>query len=160
MNQERLKFIHNTIVHWIDKTDTKAQIFLGIQLAILGYLLANLKYSNFLKNYNITFLLFLISLLFIFLSIFYLLRVLWPRLSTSEHISYIYFKHIEERYRHDKKKAIHDYNELKDDEFDNDLISQIISLSIVGTSKYKDLQKIVIILSVEIILVILMLILG
>ncbi|KPJ55131.1 hypothetical protein AMJ47_01265 [Parcubacteria bacterium DG_72] len=154
MNQDNLKFIHNTIIYWIDKTDSKANIFLGIQLAILGYFLFSL--SSFDLDFyceSIVLFGFLISTFFV---LFFIFKIIWPKLSTKEPISFIYFKHIYEKYAKKRERAMEDFGKINNQDVDNDLINQIVSLSIVATSKYKDLQKAIIFLVIEIIFIILL----
>jgi len=149
-----LKFIHNTIIHWIDKTDTKANIFLGIQLVILGYFFSYFNDFNFDSCYKKT----ILGLLtfFTFFVLFFIFKIIWPKLSTKEPKSFIYFKHICDKYTKNKEQAIQDFSKLSNQEFENDLVNQILSLSIVATSKYKYLQKMIIFLTIEIILIILL----
>jgi len=152
MDKKDLKFIHNTIIHWIDKTDTKANIFLGIQLVILGYVVSHFRNLNLgicYKKIILDFLLFLTILVF-----FFIFKIIWPRLSTNEPKSFIYFKHIYNRYVKNKQQATEDFSKISKQEFENDLINQVVSLSTVATTKYTDLQKMILILGIEIILII------
>lgn len=158
MNQENLKFIHNTIIHWIDKTDIKANIFLGFVLAVLGYVLKDLNLTN--NIYSIKFLLFLIFIISVSLSLFYILKTLWPKLSNNDSNSFIYFKHISDRYIKNEQQAIFDFRNLQDDAIEKDVVNQIISLSFIATSKYKDLQKAIIFLILEVVLAVLLLIIN
>ncbi len=151
MSKEFLKFIHNTIIHWIDKTDIKANIFLGIQLVILGYFLSSI--ANFSLNSWYKVIALLGFLVFTFFVLFFIFKVIWPRLSTNGSSSVIYFKHLHDKYAENKNQAIKDFSETTDRDINNDLINQIVSLATVATLKYKDLKKAIIFLGIEIILI-------
>jgi len=154
MNQDNLKFIHNTIIHWIDKTDIKAHIFLGIQLVILGYFTSyfnNIDFGSCYKKIVFGFFIF-----FTILVLFFIFKVIWPRLSTNRLKSFIYFKDIYDKYAKSDQPAIEDFDKISKQEFENDLVNQLVSLSIVAMTKYKDLQKMMMVLGFEIILVILL----
>lgn len=155
MKQNDLKFIHDTIIHWIDRTDVKANIFLGIQLAILGYLLP--KVACFYFDYYHKAVLFgwITSAL---LDLFLIFRVIWPKLSTDEPKSFIYFKHIHAKYAGENLVALRDFSKVNEKAFDEDLVNQIISLSTVATEKYIILQKVVILIGFQIALIILLIV--
>jgi len=154
MDQNNLKFIHNTIIHWIDKTDMKTHIFLGVQLAILGYFISCFNDIDFSICYKeIVFALFLSSSIFV---LFFIFKIIWPRISTNKPKSFIYFKDINDKYAITNQLAAEDFNKISKQEFENDLVNQLVSLSIVATTKYKDLQKMMMVLGFEIILVILL----
>lgn len=147
---DKLKFIHNTIIYWIDKTDSKANIILGINFFIVGYFLSLLE--NFTLGWNwktIVFVFFLGSSAIVFS---YIVKIIYPKLSTEEPSSLIYFKNIFEKYGNNKKQGVKDLSNFKNDDFKKDLSNQIISLSIVAESKYSDLRIVIKGLIIEFIL--------
>ncbi|MFA5925622.1 MAG: Pycsar system effector family protein [Parcubacteria group bacterium] len=145
---EQLKFIHNTIIHWIDKTDSKANIILALKLFILGYFLKEFHIQDVEKFKQFILFIFFFSSA---LSFFFVLKIVYPKLSTGEASSLLYFKHISDKYKFNKKQGAADYKNLTPDKLELDTINQIISLSIVATEKYRDLQKSIILLFVEVI---------
>lgn len=149
---EQLKFIHNTITHWIDKTDLKADIILGIKIFIVGYFLTLLDVFKFGWNWKtIILILFIASSA---ASFFFLLKIIYPKLSTEEPTSLIYFKHLSAKFKNNKKQGVDDLNKLSEENFNKDLSNQIISLSIVAECKYFDLRKSIGALFLEVILLI------
>lgn len=149
---EKLKFIHDIVIHWIDKTDSKANVILGIKLFVLGYLLTLLKNFEFGCNW-ISVLLVLYGI-FSFISFFFIVKVFYPQLSTNEPHSSIYFKHIADKYRNNKEQGLSDLKKLSDKGFVEDLSNQIISLAIVAREKYSLVQKGMAFMVVEIILLV------
>ena len=150
---EQLKFIHDTIIHWIDKTDSKANIILGIKFILVGYFLTLLTGFNFGWNWKtIALLIFITSSVSAFS---FLIKIIYPKLSTEEPTSLIYFKHLALKYKNNKKQGIEDLDKLTEESFKRDLSNQIISLSIVAECKYTDLRKGIIALFFEIIFLVL-----
>ena len=72
---------------------------------------------------------------------YFLIKIIFPQLSTKEPESLIYFKHIDVKYKFNKKQGISDFINFDEDKFKKDIINQILSLSFVSSSKYKLLQK-------------------
>jgi len=149
---EKLRFIHNTIIHWIDKTDLKANIILGVKLFLIGYFLTLLDCFSFGWNWK-TILLVLFFLTSI-VSFFFIIRIIYPKLSTGEASSLIYFKHISDKYKKNKKQGIKNLSNFSDKDFITDISNQIISLAIVAESKYVYLQKGMIFMLIEIIILV------
>lgn len=145
---EQLKFIHDTIIHWIDKTDTKANIILALKLFILGYFLKEFNIQNIGNAKQFVLFVFLTSSA---LAFFFVLKIVYPKLSTGEATSLLYFKHIADKYKCNKKQGVIDFENLTEDKLKKDTTNQIISLSIVSTEKYKDLQKGIAFVFIEII---------
>ena len=144
---KNLKFIHNTIIHWIDKTDSKANIFLGIKFFIVGYFLTLLTNLNFGWNWETIFL--ILFVIFSFIGFVLIIKIVKPKSSTEEPPSLIYFKHLSEKYRNDKKTGSNVLLNMSDQDFKRDLSNQIISLSIVAHDKYRYLQKTISFLFIE-----------
>lgn len=146
---KNLKFIHNTIVHWIDKTDSKANIVLGFKIFLIGYFLTMLDSLSLNCDINIiALILYIVSSLVSFVSV---LRIVNPTLSTGEAPSLIYFKHISHQYRNKREKGVEDLIKLSDKDFKIDIANQIISLALVAEEKYQHLQKAIIFLLIEVV---------
>lgn len=144
---DNLKFIHNTINYWIEKADNKANIIMGLKVFILGYFLTIFK--TFDLSISLIAVEFSLYILFSLLSFYFILNVVHPRLATGEPSSLIYFKHVADKYRHNKKQGIKDLSTIDDKSMLEDLSNQIISLSIVADSKYKKLRTGVLLLIFE-----------
>ena len=153
MKMENLKFINNTIIHWIDKTDVKSNIILALKFFILGYFLNKFNFHFIERQKDFIFFIFILSSA---LSFLFLIRIIYPKLSTGEASSIIYFKHISDKYRQNKKQAEADLMEIDDESFKRDLIGQIVSLSVVAECKYKDLQKGIFFMIIEVLFLILL----
>lgn len=149
---EKLKFIHNTIIHWIDKTDSKANIILGIKLFLIGYFLTLLDGFSFGWNWGtVLLILFVINS---FVSFIFVVRIIYPKLSTVEASSLIYFKHISDKYKNNKSQGIEDLGNFSDGKFKTDISNQIISLAIVAEEKYRHLQKGIIFMLIEVVVLV------
>ncbi len=154
MEIEPIKFIFNSISGQISRTDTKANILLGVQLAIVGYFLSNLERIS-LNNYYflIVFILFIIMVL---MTLIFVFKVIWPSLNlkylSKKGYSLIYFKSIHDEVTKDEKKTIHRFDKAKEEEFKEDLILQVLSLSEIATKKFIRIQKAFIFLGIEIFL--------
>jgi len=131
-------FIHNTIIDWISKAESKANIILGIKLFILGYFIES---YNSPSSFSYHALLYVLYLFFAGISFYFLIKIIFPQLSTKEPESLIYFKHIDVKYKFNKKQGISDFINFDEDKFKKDIINQILSLSFVSSIKYKLLQK-------------------
>lgn len=147
MHESNYQFIHDTIVHWIDKADSKSDIIIALKLFILGYFITNFSVAHEL---NFKTLLFILYLVFSFSSFYWLVMIVFPKLSTGEASSMIYFKHISQKYKFNIGQGRSDFNSMSQESFKNDIINQIISLSIVSDSKYQGLRKGMIFLFLEI----------
>lgn len=149
---EKLQFIHNTIIHWIDKTDSKANIILGIKLFLIGYFLTLLDGFSFGWNWGTLLLsLFIVSS---FVSFIFVVRIIYPKLSTEEPSSLIYFIHIFDKYKNNKNQGVEDLSNFSDENFKTDISSQIISLAIVAEEKYRYLQKGILFMLIEVIILV------
>ena len=154
---ENLKFIHNTEIHWIEKTDTKASILLGLKVLILGFFLDKFADLNTESDFVIT---ILCSFLFItLLALFLYLKIIFPQLTINKPKSLIYFKHIAEKDSLDHEKLFNELLNISDATLQKDLTTQIISLSHVASKKYGDLQKMMFLLYIEVLLVLILFIL-
>lgn len=136
---DNLKFIHNTINYWIEKADNKANIILGLKVFILGYFLSIFKTFDLNKSLTAVGLSFYV--IFSLLSFYFILSVVYPKLATGESPSLIYFKHIADKYRANKKQGIKDLSALDDKAMQKDISGQIIALSVVADSKYKKIRS-------------------
>lgn len=151
--KESYQFIHNTVIHWIEKADSKAEIMLGIKLFILGYFIQTFEHPNDLTYHSLIYITYSISSL---LSFYFLVKIVYPKLSTKEPNSLIYFKHLDSKYSSNKKQGVKDLMNMSEEDFKNDLINQILSLSFVSSLKYQLLQKSFIFLMLEVASVILL----
>lgn len=164
MEEENLKFIHSTIIHQIDKTDSKANFLLILQLAIMGYFiirLDNFKINYFNNCYILTTL--IISVVLIITALVFIVLTIWPRLSnknleTSD--SLIYFKNIFTSFQIDNKKILDNFKKCNSLKFKNDLTKQIISLAGIALTKYRNIRISIIFISLQIIFLVLLFIIS
>ncbi len=78
---------------------------------------------------------------------------IWPGLSSkvpNSKNSIIYFHHILRSFKKDKKKLIEKFEKCELDDFNSDLIEQIISISHLVVKKYKYVQNAIIFLVLQI----------
>lgn len=152
MEKENLKFIHETITHQIDKTDTKANFLLILQLAVIGYLFTRLDKFDF--SNCITVALLVITSVLIIISLIFILKTVWPRLTSNvvdTKSSIIYFNHIIGSYKNEKEKLFKRFEDCNSEEFNKDLVNQIISLSNLVLNKYRNIHKAIIFIILQII---------
>lgn len=160
MDIDNLKFIYGKILHQIDKTDTKANLLLVIQLAVIGYFLVRLddfvidSFRNNLIIINLSILVF-----FIILTLIFIFLVIWPRFTANRDLntqsSLIYFKHIVTSYKSDNKKLLNNFKKCDFKKFENDLCTQIICLSEIALSKYRNIRIAIIFMIVQFVFLIL-----
>ncbi len=151
MKKDDLKFIYDTIIHQTDKTDTKAYFLLVLQVTIIGYFLVRIKDLEF-SNVYATVLSVIITVLMI-LALTFMILSIWPGLSSkvpNSKNSIIYFHHILHSFKKDKKKLIEKFEKCELDDFNSDLIEQIISISHLVVKKYKYVQNAIIFLVLQI----------
>lgn len=138
MNKEdSLKFKYEALGKWIENADLKAQILIGIELFIVGFVLGkqfSFDVCHLLSGFFLTLFLLLSGI-----SLFYLYRIIKPRLSNEIHGSRIYFRDIAKNSKADYKKTKESLTSETEEGFVSDLADQIISLSRVCNSKYEDL---------------------
>lgn len=136
---EKLQFKYEAITKWIESADLKAQILIGIQLFILGYILE--KQINFTCLSSLVIFVFLCFLGASTISLYNLYRIIKPRLSNNIYGSRIYFRDIAKNVKN-KPEEIKDLlvNE-KDEDYRSDLADQIIALAKVCNEKYEYLLK-------------------
>jgi len=161
MEKDDLKFIHNIITHQIDKTDTKANFLLILQLAVIGYLFTRLDTLNFSNYIMITSL--IITLILIIISLIFILKTVWPRLTSdvlNTKSSLIYFRHIINSFKIENDELLKRFKDCNSEEFNKDLTNQIISLSNLALNKYKNIHKAIIFIILQIISLIILIILS
>lgn len=155
MDQKNIKYIYDKIIHWSDKTDTKANILLGFQLAIAGFFISRVDSVEFTCYKK---LLLICCCLVTIVVIYKIFSVIWPRLSERGPKSIIYFRNIYNYYlRNGDKKTIESLFDMSDRAFKADLVFQIISLSEITTNKFKNLQMSILFCGLEIALILIIL---
>ncbi len=132
---DKLQFKYESLAGWIEKADLKAQILVGVQLFILGYVLENQA-----DNFNWSGLSWLLLFGFIFCSLgslYHLYRIIRPRLSNKIFGSMTYFRDL-------AKQAAQDYVKTKEllkteDEqgFIDDMADQVLALAKVCNEKHE-----------------------
>lgn len=136
---KELQYKYETLSKWIGNADTKAQILLGIQLFILGYVLN----SGFPKNWHSV---WDVVVIFSFLytscfALFYLYRIIRPRLTNNLGNSLIYFQDLAKLARSNHKSLKDNLMNERPESFSEDLANQVIALAKVCDEKYKDLKE-------------------
>ena len=127
------------ISKWITVADTKAQILIGIQLFIIGFVSEkHIPIDCFEWMINI---LFLVFLFISCISLFDLYRVIKSRLSNKTYGSKIYFRDIAKSFELNAEETKDLIKNEKKEDFLSDLTDQIIILSGIANEKYKDLEK-------------------
>ena len=136
---EKLQFKYESISRWIENADLKAQILIGIQLFIIGFVLE--KQLPFDPCHRLS--LFFLGLFLILscVSLSYLYRIIKPRLSNKIHGSRIYFRDIAKSSKVNYKETKESIVSEKEGDFISDLADQVIALSRVCNSKYEDLKS-------------------
>jgi hypothetical protein len=136
---KQLEFIYGTVMHWLDNTQTKASIILGVKLFLIGYFLTLFDvYNVHWEMRCLVMIWYLITALFSFI---FLIRVIYPRTNSRLFSSNIYFRNIAHNYRDNVQKGIEDLTAMKKEDFKKSLAEQIITLSEVSDYKYKYLRR-------------------
>lgn len=135
---EKLIFKYETISKWIERADTKAQILIGIQIFITGFVLQE-KFSFYHCYFLSIALLLFVSLSC--LTLYYLYRVIRPRLNNKIGKSLIYYRDISQNFELNPQVVKNELLNEKEEDFISDISNQVISLSISCDNKYSDLQN-------------------
>lgn len=136
MNKLEYKF--NLINDWIKTADQKAMILGSFNIA--GFVFQIIKFNNLICASDLLITLYVASLVFTVLALFFWLKVIFPRIDNKHHQSKIFFQHIANAYKHDRTEGARALRNEKDDEFENDLANQIIVNSDIAQKKYQDIQ--------------------
>lgn len=144
---DNLIYIHKLNIEWGREVDKKANIVLVISIAVVGFVL-DANVLSISKSCVET----LMSILFIIvsiLSIYFVIRIIKPKLKNSKGSSIIYFQDLANNILKEddlcKKIA-----EQTSDDFKDDLIYQITATASVTKRKFDELNTAVIFLIVQI----------
>ena len=124
---ENLKYTHIQVIDWIKTADQKAMILGSFNVAGFIYQLINLDKLQAASIYTV--ILFFLAITATLIALFIWLRIIYPHLDNEHKKSKIYFQHIANAYHDDVARGIEEMQEIRDDEFEKDLASQIIMVS-------------------------------
>lgn len=133
---DNLVFTYNSIKDWIMNADRKANIFIVVNLFVIGFVLE----QEILFQSNEKTIMMLLGLLFIgcaMFSMFFLLKVVTPRLNNDQGGSRIFFQDIA-----NSKNQVDIVQEIQmqsNSNFRHDLATQIRHISNVCKRKHRDL---------------------
>lgn len=132
---DKLQFKYNSLAGWIEKADLKAQILIGVQLFILGYVLEN-QADNFYWS-GLMWLLLFGFILCSLGSLYYLYRIIRPRLANKIFGSKIYFRDLAKQAEKDYAKTKEALIAEDDQGFINDMTDQVLALAKVSNEKHE-----------------------
>lgn len=135
---ENLKYTFDQVNDWIKTADQKAMILGSFNIAGFIYQLINL--DKIVCGNKVTIILFIISIITTFITLYFWLRIIYPRLNNDLKNSKIYFSHIANAYENDLNTGIEDLQNIHEVEFKKDLASQIVINSIIAKRKYQSIQ--------------------
>lgn len=122
--------------------------YLGLLLAVLGNQATEVKYLLQKTGQGVivsTLTLLMLIVVVIFFVLYYIGKVLLPRLKFSKRNSMIYFSDISKL---SENKYLTDMAGLKENEIEDDLLSQIHAISSVTSDKFKNIRKATIFLGI------------
>lgn len=149
MEDEDLWKIYDANKEWIKFADTKAIAFIAI-IGVIFNILYNISgYILCLSNYNIIKILYISSIILLFLSLIFSLCCLLPRKSEVKNKNIIYYESIN---NFNNKEEYH--NEIVTiNNLTQDLTSQIYQLANVASKKYCTVKKALILFGIGILLI-------
>lgn len=136
---ENLKYTYGQVNEWIKIADQKALI-LG-SFNIVGLLYQLIKFEKVKDGGVCSVALFIISMIFTIVAMFFWLRIIYPKLDNKLKKSKIYFQHIANAYGEDMDSGINDLQNFAEEDFKRDLASQIVINSVIAKKKYSNIQK-------------------
>ncbi len=145
MKKDELEYLFSNVNRWINNADGKINIFIGIQLGVIGLLFFNFfdwSKSAFSRMTLIESILFLIGILFVLWSIFHSLKGIFPILkSRGENGELVYFGAITKISLSKFRKLV---SEATDKQYIDDLVEQIYTNSHIAQDKFESYKKAVI----------------
>lgn len=153
---ENLKYTFDQVNDWIKTADQKAMILGSFNIAGFIYQLVNINKIVYGNIYTI--ILFTISIAVTLITLYFWLRIIYPKLNNDLKISKIYFLHIANAYEKNQSTGIDDLQNISEDEFKKDLASQVVINSIIAKKKYEYVQKFIWSFGVQLITLLLLLI--
>lgn len=153
---ENLKYSFDQVNDWIKTADQKAMILGSFNIAGFIYQLVNI--DKIVCGSNFTIVLFIISITATLITLYFWLRIIYPKLDNNLKISKIYFLHIANAYEKNQNTGIEDLQNISDDDFKKDLASQVVINSIIAKKKYQYVQKFIWSFGVQLITLLLLLI--
>lgn len=136
---ENLKYTFDQVNDWIKTADQKAMILGSFNIAGFIYQLVNI--DKIVCGSPYTIILFIISITVTLITLYFWLRIIYPKLNNDLKISKIYFLHIANAYEKNQNTGIEDLQNISDDDFKKDLASQVVINSIIAKKKYRYVQK-------------------
>jgi hypothetical protein len=153
---ENLKYTFDQVNDWIKNADQKAMILGSFNVAGFIYQLVNTEKIICGSVYTVV--LFVISTVATLVTLYFWLRIIYPKLNNELKNSKIYFLHIANAYEKDQHAGIEDLQKITSEEFKEDLASQVVINSIIAKKKYTYIQKFVWSFSVQLITILLLLV--
>lgn len=148
MKVERLVQILDAVQSQIRFFDTKAQLVLGIDGILAGFLGVNTetiasaisdKSPSWVSiGLDIFFAAYLIALV---LSLLWGFKTVYPRTDVKQPESRIFFIHVARHYKENYKQAVEDLTGMSDEHLSDDIAKQVLANSRVGLDKYESLKK-------------------
>ncbi len=100
----------------------------------------------------------IVSIAATLVTLYFWLKIIYPKLDNKHKKSKIYFQHIANAYENDIASGIDDLQKIDDDEYKKDLASQIVINSIIAKKKYSSIQKFIWAFGVQLVTLLLLLI--
>lgn len=136
---ENLKYTFDQVNDWIKTADQKAMILGSFNIAGFIYQLINIEKILCGSVYTITFA--ILSTMATLFTLFFWLKIIYPKLNNELKNSKIYFLHIANAYEKDQHTGVEELQKIDEKEFKKDLASQIVINSIIAKNKYSCIQK-------------------
>ncbi|MCE9585626.1 DUF5706 domain-containing protein [Candidatus Nomurabacteria bacterium] len=153
---ENLKYTFGQVNDWIKTADQKAMILGSFNIAGFIYQLVNL--DKLVCGSIYTLILSIVSIAATLVTLYFWLRIIYPKLDNKHKKSKIYFQHIANAYENDIASGIDDLQKIDDEEYKKDLASQIVINSIIAKKKYASIQKFIWAFGVQLVTLLLLLI--
>lgn len=153
---ENLKYTFDQVNEWIKNADQKAMILGSFNIAGFIYQLINLDKLVCGSVYTIA--LSILSIVATLVTLYFWLRIIYPKIDNKHKKSKIYFQHIANAYENDIASGIDDLQKIDDEEYKKDLASQIVINSIIAKKKYASIQKFIWAFGVQLVTLLLLLI--
>ncbi len=153
---ENLKYTFDQVNDWIKTADQKALI-LG-SLNVIGFIYQIISVNKLQCDDTYAIVLFTLSIISTACTLFFWLRIIYPRLDNKHKKSKIYFLHLANAYENDIDSGISDLQHIKEDDFKRDLASQIVINSIIAKKKYYNIQNFIWVFAFQIVVLILLII--
>lgn len=142
MNVDQLEYLFSNINRWISNADGKINIFVGIQIAVMGLLFSDFSkwYQSKSPNFSSPERLLVVSgLILVIWSIYHSLKGIFPNLrSRGENGELVYFGSIA---RHSLKSFRKIISKSDKEQYTNDLVEQIYTNSHIAKDKFESYKK-------------------